>query len=79
MCEGHANRQQREYREDWEQTRWMTFHLLNIQLQRKDKLKRLSDLIRFPWEKQSEYRLSTREEFDELCRRWGKTLPGYEA
>ena len=75
MCEGYAKKQQQQYRETWEATRWMTFHLLNIQIaKRKDKLKRLTDLVRFPWDEKRDYEPSTRERFDELCKLWGKTI-----
>jgi len=75
MCEGYAGKREQAYRETWETTRWMTFHLLNIQIvKRSDKLKRLEDLVRFPWDAKRDYEPSTRERFDELCKLWGKTI-----
>jgi len=75
MCEGYSKQREQEYRARWETTRWMTFHLLNIQIaKRKDKLKRLTDLVRFPWEAKQEYRMPTREEYLSLIERWGRTL-----
>ena len=74
MCEGYAKEKERAYQERWESVRWEVFHLLNVQIAKKDRLKRLTDLIRFPWDAKVSARPGTREEFDELCRRWGKTL-----
>ena len=75
MCEGHANEAERLLRERWETTRWMTFYLLNIQIgKKKDKLRRLTDLVRFPWDAKRDYEPSTRERFEELCEMWGKTI-----
>ena len=75
MCEGYADEQTRKHREVWEVARWQTFHLLNIQISKKQhKLKRLTSLVRFPWDKATEYEPSTRKRFDELCKLWGKTI-----
>ena len=74
MCDGYAKEQNKRYRETWETVRWSTFHLVNIHIAKKDKLKRLTDLVRFPWDEVRNYEPSTREEFDRLCKLWGKTL-----
>jgi len=47
---GYTKKQDRKKQEAWDQTRFNTFHLLNIQLAAKDKLKSYTDLVRFPWE-----------------------------
>lgn len=74
MCEGYAKEREREYKEQWEATRWMTFHLINIQLDKRHKLKRLTELVRFPWDKKTDFVPSTRERFEELKKKWGETL-----
>jgi hypothetical protein len=74
MCEGYAKKQEERNKLQWEATRWMTFYLLNIQVEKNKRIKRLTDLVRFPWEKEQPRELPTREEFEELCNRWGKTL-----
>jgi hypothetical protein len=47
---GYFRREERLRAMLWDQTRFSTFHLLNIQLAAKDKLKTYTDLVRFPWE-----------------------------
>lgn len=74
MCEGYAKEREKEYKDRWDATRWMTFHLLNIQIDKRKRFKRLTDLVRFPWDEKKDYEPSTRERFDELCKMWGKTL-----
>jgi len=81
MCEGYAGKQERQSKERWEIGRWITFHLLNVQLERKNRLKRFTDLTRFPWEKAEHKGPQTPEEwdedrrkFEELKKKWGETL-----
>jgi hypothetical protein len=74
MCEGYAQEKEKDYRDRWEVARWTTYHLLNIQIAKKDKLRRLTDLVRFPWDETRNYEPSTREKFDELVKKWGKYL-----
>jgi hypothetical protein len=47
---GYYRVQERQMQLSWDQVRFATFHNVNIQLQRKDKLKSYTDLVRFPWE-----------------------------
>lgn len=71
MCEGYAEQKQRDFQSDWERTRWMTFYLFNVQLQRKDRKKSLQALIRFPWEKtEAKHPHMTPEEFELLKQKW---------
>lgn len=41
---------EQQYRDEWERTRFSVFSLINIQLDRSDKMKRYGDLITFPWD-----------------------------
>ena len=74
MCEGYVKAQEEKYRVQWESMRWATFHLLNIQIDKRHKLKRLTDLVRFPWEKSVPNALPTREDFDRMVEMYGRTL-----
>ncbi len=49
---GDYERIQNQIRETWEQTRWSTALLINIQLP-KGKQVKATDLIRFPWDKKT--------------------------
>lgn len=41
-----------EIRTSWEQTRWQTWWLVNMQLQKHKRI-RLQEMARFPWEEQT--------------------------
>ncbi len=43
-----------QFRNEWERTRWQTVALLNIQLDKKYKMKKVTDLVTFSWEQQPE-------------------------
>jgi hypothetical protein len=47
IMQGRRALQEQAMQTSWEQTRWQTWHLLNIQVKRKIQL---TDLARFPWE-----------------------------
>jgi hypothetical protein len=65
---GYYSKLERDYQTTWEQTRFTTFHLVNIQLAKKDKLRHYTDFVKFPWEnKTSTVKLSAAE-FRKLIR-----------
>ena len=74
MCNGYRADEEKKYRERWEVARWEVFYLLNIQIKETKRFKRLTDLIRFPWDERPNITLATAEDFRELCEKWGGTL-----
>ena len=74
MCEGYSQEKVRCHQQEWEKARWMVFHLLNIHLEKKHKMRRLGDLIRFPWDAPPRIEGNTRERFEELCKLWGSKI-----
>ena len=52
----HGFERDRELRDrvEWERTRWQTVALINIQLDKKYKMKKVTDLVTFSWEQQPE-------------------------
>ncbi len=69
---GFFDKQLNEYKRDWELTRWNTYYLLNIQIQKGHKLKRLQELVKFPWEKEIEYTYPTQKDWDDYIKKHGK-------
>lgn len=67
---GYNKRQEMNSREAWETTRFAVFHLLNIQLDKKDKLRKYQDLVMFPWEPKPKIKPKqlTAEEFDKIIK-----------
>ena len=51
---GNYQKEERAMQLSWDQVRFQTFHLFNIQLAGKDKLKNYTDLVKFPWDKEPE-------------------------
>jgi hypothetical protein len=49
---GYWKKQERLRMQTWDQTRFQTFQLINIQLAAKDKLKNYTDLVKFPWDEE---------------------------
>lgn len=67
---GYNKKQELESREAWETTRFAVFHLLNIQLDKKDKLHKYQDLVSFPWEPKQKKKVKqlTAAEFEKLIK-----------
>ena len=51
MAEGQNQRLEEEYKNAWEQTRWLGFLTIQPHLGKGSKIRKATDLIRFPWEK----------------------------
>jgi hypothetical protein len=68
------NRQQeQEIRNTWELGRWHLFHLINIQLTKKDKMKSMTDLVKFSWDEEqvkTDNMTYTEREL-EILKKWG--------
>jgi len=47
---GYSQKIKDESLQEWERIRWQTFYLINIQIDKKHRLKKLTDLIRFEHE-----------------------------
>jgi hypothetical protein len=65
---GYGKKTETEQRAAWERSRFEVFHVVNIQLDKKDRLKNYSDLVRFPWEapKKEKVHQLTAEQFNKL-------------
>ena len=51
MAEGQNQRLEEEYKNSWEQTRWLGFLTIQPHLGKGSKIRKATDLIEFPWEK----------------------------
>ena len=60
---------QQQQRQEWERTRWSTTILLNIHLEKKNKIQP-KDLARFPWEKELKGPKLTKEQAKEILAKW---------
>ena len=60
-----------EYRTQWEQSRFVAFYSF-LGMAKKNSLKRVTDLVRFDWEK-DEVKLPTKEEMRYWLLKYGKT------
>jgi hypothetical protein len=68
------NRQQeQEIRNTWELGRWHLFHLINIQLTKKDKMKSMTDLVKFSWDEEQvkTVNMTYTEREMEILKKWG--------
>ncbi len=64
-------------RTSWEQTRWSTVRLVNLQLQRKDQYTYPQDFHEFPWDPpRPKPKVYTRAEAEAIAKKWA---PGVEA
>lgn len=58
---GRAKAIEQQNQLSWEQTRWQTWHLVNIHIDRQKRIS-LQDLARFPWEqKQAARQMSLKD------------------
>jgi hypothetical protein len=69
------NRQQeQEVRNTWELGRWQVWHLINIQLSKQSKMKKMTDLQKFFWDESDEVKTVnttyTAREL-EVLKKWG--------
>jgi hypothetical protein len=62
---------QQQQRQDWERTRWSTTLMLNIHLEKKNRLSP-KDLAVFPWEKTEQQTKLTTEQAKSILARWQK-------
>ena len=53
-------------RMSWEQARWQVLWLVNIQLDRKNRIKKLTDLIRFSWDEEVKSELPDMDKIKKL-------------
>lgn len=76
MREGRHRMTDRVVREMWEAVRFNTFCLLNIQIDKKHRLKKPSQLIQFPWdgEEGKAIREPSAEEWELINNRFPDTL-----
>jgi hypothetical protein len=65
ILQGRFKAKEMETQVSWEQVRWQTWHLLNIQIEKNKRLK-LEDLARFPWEKPKEKKQLTTQQLKQF-------------
>jgi hypothetical protein len=58
---------------EWERIRWQTFYLLNIQMDKKHRLKKLQDLCKFEWEiNKNKVPSLNQEQIKKIAKKWQK-------
>ena len=70
MREGRNRRHDQLIREMWEATRFQTFYLLNVHLDKKNMVKTPEKLIRFEWDKDKKQEVITPEQLEEMWNRF---------
>jgi len=63
LCEAFSEKTTEQEQLEWERVRFSTWHLVNIQLDRKNKLRTPQKLIRFAWEKVKKKKMTDREKY----------------
>lgn len=71
---GRSEYDEQMNRERWEQVRIIAFHSIVSHLGKKSKIKSPTDLIPFPWDKNSIAKVYSEEEKRELIRQSNKAL-----
>lgn len=72
---GFFELEEQKQRREWERTRWMTWLLIDIQLEEKYKLNDPKQLVKFDWEQDSEKtesKVLSKEEVDAIFSKWEK-------
>lgn len=64
--------EQFKQQQEWERIRWQTALLVNMQLAKKDRIKKLTDLIEFDWDKKEPKKPPpTKAEIEQLIKKYG--------
>jgi hypothetical protein len=78
MREGRYRLVDKVVRELWETARFSTYHLLNIQLSKKDRLSNPTKLISFNWDRNIPAKQISPEEMEKIWNRFPDKLTGNE-